>query len=195
VRGVESSLPIASRRRFLVAAGGAAAAFLSGYGFGNAASSQVTFGPLIETILPFSEDPFRAIGVAAIEARIESLFHLAAQPPFRASLAAFMDVATFPAINPVIALVERQWYPGADIEAQIAEDARSFAQFRDRYAIADFAALNSDARAAYMNLWQRSAFGGRRRFYQATRTVILAAVYSIDSVWQAIGYAGPVLKR
>lgn len=146
-------------------------------------------------MLPFAEDPFRAIGPAALEARTESLFHLTSQPLFAASLAAFSDVRTFPAVNPLVAALERKWYPDADIESGIASDARSFATFSRQHGVDDFPALDQRARRAYTELWQRSAFGVRRRFYRSIRSVIFAAAYSLDSVWHAIGYAGPLLKR
>ena len=58
-----------------------------------------------------------------------------------------------------------------------------------------FSALTLTRQREYLNLWNRSEFLVRRQFYFSVRALVMIAAYSMDDVWAAIGYDGPVLTR
>lgn len=66
---------------------------------------------------------------------------------------------------------------------------------RDQAAELRFSALTLQRQREYLNLWNRSEFLVRRQFYFSVRALVMIAAYSMDEVWTAIGYDGPVLPR
>jgi hypothetical protein len=58
-----------------------------------------------------------------------------------------------------------------------------------------FSALTLQRQREYLNLWNRSEFLARRQFYFSVRALVMIAAYSMDEVWAAIGYDGPVLPQ
>jgi hypothetical protein len=58
-----------------------------------------------------------------------------------------------------------------------------------------FSALTLPRRREYLNLWNTSEFLVRRQFYFSVRALVMIAAYSMEDLWAAIGYDGPLLPR
>jgi hypothetical protein len=90
---------------------------------------------------------------------------------------------------------------GLNLEALLkrkeALDVSRYADFTARNPAAElrFSALTLQRQREYLNLWDRSEFLVRRQFYFSVRALVMIAAYSMDEVWAAIGYDGPVLPR
>jgi len=48
---------------------------------------------------------------------------------------------------------------------------------------------------AYLDLWRRSGFLLKQQFYASARALVMISAYSMEVVWPAIGYDGPLLPR
>lgn len=83
------------------------------------------------------------------------------------------------------------------LNRKAAFDQTLYADFCRRHDAAPqkFTALSVGRRRAYLNLWNRSDFLVRRQFYSSVRALVMIAAYSMDEVWAAIGYQGPLLPR
>ncbi len=55
-----------------------------------------------------------------------------------------------------------------------------------------FVELDLPAQRDYLRLWALSEFVERRRFYRSVKSMIMATAYSLDVLWQVIGYEGPL---
>jgi hypothetical protein len=149
--------------------------------------------PVVETLLPFGSPAFPAISSAAIVQRLDELFKLSDNPVFQASLRGFSSLALFSTGQSRLFAAERAMAPGADPNELTRRDAAAFAA-TGLSPTANFQALRSEERSAYVRLWSRSAFSARRRFYGSIRAVTFVAFYSLPDAWAAIDYAGPLLK-
>jgi hypothetical protein len=58
-----------------------------------------------------------------------------------------------------------------------------------------FVSLPLAAKRAYYGLWGASDFLLRRELYSAIRALLFITVYSLDEVWPAIGYGGPLVGK
>ena len=47
----------------------------------------------------------------------------------------------------------------------------------------------------YVDLWRRSGFLVKQQFYASARSLVMISAYSMEEMWAAIGYDGPVLSR
>ena len=56
-----------------------------------------------------------------------------------------------------------------------------------------FALLTVDRQREYLELWRASGHLIRRQFYASARSLVMISAYSMDVLWPAIGYAGPLL--
>lgn len=183
------------RSRFLLSASAlAAAAFLRETAIADAGSvAAPQFEAVVATVVPFGEQ-FPLRNPAELTQRIEALFHLGESAAFQASLAQFSSLESFSAPSPQLFAFERAYSPEAQPEELLELDRHAFA----RSALAkgrSFADLTPEQRAAYLRLWTQSAFIVRRRFYMSVRAIAFEAFYSMPQVWNAIGYAGPMLEK
>jgi hypothetical protein len=92
---------------------------------------------------------------------------------------------------------ERGMDSNALIARKEANDRRLYGAFvaRDPASVKTFRSLNVERRREYFALWSRSDFLVRRQFYSSARALAMIAAYSMDDVWPAIGYDGPILPR
>jgi hypothetical protein len=168
-----------------------------------ASNGGVVFAALVRAMLPFEDPRFAAITPVAVQKRADALFKLSLDQGVQANLALFNDLHLFQSPPPELLTGEAAYFPADETErgiqnpiaARLAKDVKTFASFDQKlaYRAGSFTDLHlADARA-YCLLWARSALGMRRRFYQSAKALIMATTYSMDEVWPAIGYAGPLL--
>ncbi len=85
------------------------------------------------------------------------------------------------------------------IAATIREsDAKSLAAFRHEHSVAaaaQFTHLAQPARNRYFALWHESESIVKRQFHGALRSLVMVTAYSMDELWNAIHYGGPLLPR
>ncbi|HEY7980324.1 MAG TPA: hypothetical protein VID19_02485 [Candidatus Eremiobacteraceae bacterium] len=192
------------RKQFVVASGVsafAALAWLRGIARGSAlaatpdaaeSAQQVALG-VVQAILPFEDHRFPAMSPEDVRKRMYSIFSLDDDAAFESSLALFDTIVLWanPPL-PVIALeVLRYGQP------DVARDQRLFEKtFTDRkVAQARFVDLGVDDKRLYLAMWSQSSFGVRRRVYQSFKALVHATAYSMDALWNAIGYDGPLVSK
>lgn len=183
-----------NRTSFISSVGAAAAiAFLKDVALAHAVASPSPMMPLVETLLPIGSPGFPNVTGPMISDRIESLYHLSESRVFVASLATFMQPASFLEPSTALYAAEKVIDPHVDPAEMNRADVRAY-RLADLPHAKTFAALTPRQRTTYLRLWSHSAFNTRRRFYQSVRFLTFAAFYSLPQVWPAIGYAGPVLQ-
>jgi len=146
-------------------------------------------------------DPHRASVRAE---RLLRMFELEGDPRFlllQRSFVLFDQTDLFPHFRP-LAHEERRWRaspessgPGQVFADDLSHDREQYAMFARAAAPSRFTALTLDRQREYFDLWRRSRFLLRRAFYATSRSLVLITAYSMDEVWPAIGYAGPLLPR
>jgi len=142
-----------------------------------------------------------------MEERFLSLFRLEDEERFlvvQKTLLFFDEVDLFPArFGPLVdderRLFDASGYSADDfarrIEAKLREDEKLFRAFISHLPAASpkFTGLSVELGRDYLDLWGRSQFGTRRRFYRSAKDLVMITAYSRDDVWKAIGYEGPLL--
>jgi hypothetical protein len=88
---------------------------------------------------------------------------------------------------------------GLDSDAELAAawraDQRTGQAFSNLVVARRFVDLSVERQRDYLQLWSTSAFVVRRQFHAAARALIMISAYSLDDLWQAIGYDGPLVER
>lgn len=164
---------------------------------------------LLHALLPFEHPRFPAVAPERVEARLLDLFPIDAGEQFSAfqrGLLFFDDLALFPHLfGP---LVRAEQAGRADPEASAAgpwteEVGRLRAEEQERYArfraglggAADrFVELPLDEQRAYLRMWNASGLTAKRQFARSAKSLVMIAAYSMEEMWHAIGYAGPLLQ-
>jgi hypothetical protein len=161
---------------------------------------------LVGAVLP-CERPDFPVSAPQAGTRLLTLFQLDTDSRFLAvqkMLLYFEEIDLFPYAFPLmrderLALDARE--RGLDVDALLgrkeALERSRYSQFarQELGAERQFSALTLERRRDYLSLWSRSEFLVRRQFYSSARALAMIAAYSMDEVWAAIGYAGPVLPR
>jgi hypothetical protein len=164
---------------------------------------------LIRLMLPFERPEF-PLTPAAVEARLLRLFPLEQERRFlglQRSLVFFNKLDLIPHAGPVFVEEERK---AADsparlsrgefrrlIRERIARETTVFSSFVDslepkaRY----FTALTAESQREYFGLWASSELVIKREFAGGLRYLVMVTAYSDESVWPALGYAGPFVAR
>jgi hypothetical protein len=44
-------------------------------------------------------------------------------------------------------------------------------------------------------MWMRSSFIVRRQFARSAKSMVTITAYSMDALWQSIGYRGPLIEE
>ena len=57
----------------------------------------------------------------------------------------------------------------------------------------NFSALRLVQQREYFDLWRQSGFLVKQQFYASARSLVMISAYSMEEVWTAIGYDGPLL--
>ena len=165
-----------------------------------------TLDALVATVLPFERSDFPPTA-SQVSSRLLNLFQLETDARFLAvqkMLLYFEETDLFPYVQPLMRdervaadAMERGIDTAADVAGKEALDARLYSEFasHDTGASRRFSELALARRREYLALWQRSDFLMKRQFHASVRALVMIAAYSMDDVWTAIGYAGPMLPR
>lgn len=179
-------------------------AVVASEGLGAAALSRVLQG-LIQAVLAYDHPAFESGTQAAVQAQLLSYFPIDRDPELAqlaTALAVFDRTDLFPTLPPPMRAAERRLLltegtPVAEIDAALAgreaADRRAYDVLRGGGLPQHFADARVAQARAYLSLWGRSQFLMRRRIYQAVRSMVLIAAYSLPAHWPAIGYAGPIV--
>ena len=155
---------------------------------------------LIQTVLPCEGTAF-PVTVAQVQTRLLRIFKLERDPRFlllQRSFVLFDETDLFPHFLPLAEEEHRlrasseTRAPGPDFAEDLAHDRELHATFAGASAPGRFVALPLDRQRQYFDLWRRSRFLLRREFHATSRSLVMIAAYSMDEVWPAIGYAGPL---
>lgn len=159
---------------------------------------------LIESILPDRDVNF-PVAPEQLRSRVLTLFPLDSDARFlgmQKALVLFnqLDLFRHP-LRPVLQEhVSLDTSPGGlDATQTLARshtrDAALYRAFAGQHPALRFTSLSLDGRRAYLDLWRASGYLIRRQFYASARSLVLIAAYSMDAVWPAINYDGPLVRR
>lgn len=160
---------------------------------------------IIRAILAFERPEF-PVTPAQVEARLLRLFELEQDPRFLAlqkTLMFFEQTDLFADLAPVDAELtardarERGLDVAAAVSAMRQQDRRlaeTFARARGD-GPSSFSALPLAQQREYVDLWRRSGFLVKQQFYASARSLVMISAYSMEEVWAAIDYEGPLLSR
>jgi hypothetical protein len=168
------------------------------------AAYQRVLDGIIRAVLPFERSDF-PVTPTEVEARLLFLFELEQDPRFltlQKTLVFFDQTDLFADLAPVDAELsvrdarERK----VDVAAVLATLREQDRQLADAFARArgdsprSFSALGTSQQREYFDLWRRSGFRVKQQFYASARSLVLISAYSMDALWPAIGYGGPLLR-
>jgi len=155
---------------------------------------------VIKSILPFEHQGFPDITPESVEARLFKLFPVEKEKRFvvlQRSLMLFNEVDLFPYIFKPIIAEEKKSNPADNthISEKRRNDENLFNNFKK---IADlsakqFSALALDKKRSYLKMWGQSGFMIKRQLYHSLKALVMISAYSMDEMWSAIGYEGPLL--
>lgn len=165
---------------------------------------------LAATLLPLEEERFPLHDAEPVTARLLELFALEEERRFlglQKTLLLFDRVELFPFVDGPIEESERaeaRAFGAPDYQALEREleekrrrEQKAWTTFSERLGPGSprFTALALAERRAYLALWAESEFVLRREFRNTIRALFFSAVYSLDEVWAAIGYEGPLVGQ
>ena len=188
----------ASRREFLasccVLSLGANQLFGQAQDFGSFEGKAV-MGALIRTILPLEHPDFPRLSGDELGARLNTLFAVANDDERKAAnraLQLFNRTDMFADMRSVAGDGHEQSAESRGLER--LEHANWIA-WRQSHAVnvKAFVELGLPAQRGYLRLWASSGFVERRRFYRSVKSMIMATAYSLEVLWQTIGYEGPLI--
>ncbi len=192
------------RRQFVVSASASALAALAWFR-GPGRLDSLALGSTLESgtqdvalgitraILPFEHPHFPKIAPADVRNRMYALFSLNEDSGFTSSLVLFNALEAWSNPPKAILDVETGLYGPPDIvhDRKLFEKWNSV-ETRDTMT---FVELDLARKRSYLSLWALSAFGVRRRTYQSLKSLVNATAYSMDALWSAIGYDGPLVAK
>jgi hypothetical protein len=169
------------------------------------AAYQAALAGIVRAVLPFERSDF-PVTPAQVEARLLRLFELEQDARFLAlqkTLVVFEQTDLFADLAPVDAeLTARDARErGLDVAAVVSALRRQDRQLADAFAHSrgggspDFSALALVQQREYFDLWRQSGFLVKRQFHASARSLVMISAYSMEEVWSAIGYDGPLLPR
>lgn len=169
------------------------------------AAYRTVLARIIRAILPFEQPEF-PVTAAQVEARLLRLFELEQDPRFLAvqkTLMVFEQTDLFAELAPVDAelTVRDARERRLDVATIVADIRRHDRRLADAFARSRgdgpllFSALGLGQQREYVDLWRRSGFLVKQQFYASARSLVMISAYSMEEVWAAIGYDGPVLDR
>lgn len=160
---------------------------------------------LIHSILPFERADFPA-SVEQVRSRLLTLFRLEDDARFlglQKALVLFDQTDLFahrlvPVQEEATALDADA--RGLDVQSVIARshalDIDLYERFvRGREVAQRFTVLPVERQREYLELWRASGYLLKRQFYASARSLVMISAYSMDVLWPAIRYGGPLLLR
>jgi hypothetical protein len=158
---------------------------------------------LIHSILPSERADF-PVSMEHVRARLLTLFRLDDDPRFltlQKALVLFDQTDLFarrlvPVQEEATALDADA--RGLDVQSVItrshALDIDLYKRFvRGQTGAPRFALLPLDRQREYLELWRDSGYLIKRQFYASARSLVMISAYSMDVLWPAIRYGGPLL--
>ena len=159
---------------------------------------------LVQAFLPCERTDF-PVTPRQVRARLLTLFALERDPRFvdlQKAIVLFdrTDLFAEPLVPYESELVARSWSRDeADARALMrdahAHDTASYTAFATAAGSARFIELPVDRQRSYLEMWRQSGYVLRRQFHASARSLVLISAYSMDAMWPAIGYAGPLVRR
>ena len=170
---------------------------------------QPVLRALVEAILPFDHPRFPSISAQRIEARFLKLFDLEEEERFliiQQTFLFFNEIDLFPQTFPSIVAEERRLLdagpdrvrpPDFLLSEKELHDGELYRKFRSTTpsSARHFTHLSLQLKRQYLGLWGSSGFAVKRRFYSSAKDLVVVTAYTMDEVWRAIGYEGPLLGR
>jgi hypothetical protein len=166
---------------------------------------QAVLSGIIRAVLPFERSDF-PLTPAQVQGRLLRLFELEQDTRFLAlqkTLVFFEQIDLFADLAPVDAELTARDARGRGLDAaslvsglrrQDRQLADAFAQSLGDSALS-FSALQLMRQREYVELWRRSGFRIKQQFYTSARSLVMISAYSMEEVWPAIGYDGPLVPR
>jgi len=155
---------------------------------------------LIRTVLPCELNAF-PVSVDQVQARLLRLFELECDPRFlllQRSFILFDQTDLFPHFLPLMQ-EEHRWRASLATRPRdpqftddLTHDRELYGSFTGAATRSRFVSLSLAHQRQYFDLWRRSSFMLRRAFHATSRSLVMITAYSMDEVWPAIGYAGPL---
>ena len=166
---------------------------------------QAVLAGIIRAVLPFERSDF-PVTPAQVETHLLRLFELEQDARFLAlqkTLVFFEQIDLFADLAPVDAeLTARDASErGLDVAALVSAIRQQDRRLAGAFAPTggdgprSFSALGLDQQREYFDLWRRSGFLVKQQFYTSARSLVLISAYTMEEVWAAIGYAGPLIAR
>jgi hypothetical protein len=160
---------------------------------------------IVRAVLPFEHPQFPALSPADIEERLLHLFPVERESRFltlQRGLVMFDELGLFPhAFPPIVAGEEpdseERPSQGDWVDRGVRADEQRYAAFvrewRPEYPV--FSRLPVAAQRSYLAMWMRSSFTVRRQFARSAKSMVTITAYSMDSLWESIGYRGPFIEE
>jgi hypothetical protein len=74
-------------------------------------------------------------------------------------------------------------------------DAAAYATVAGGVDAGRFSTLPLARQRAYLDMWRPSGYLIRRQFYASARSLMMISAYSMDAMWRAIDYQGPLMDK
>ena len=191
------------RKQFVISSSAsafAALAWLRGAGGLKALAANASAGlnaqtvalRVVQTILPFEDPRFPKIDSAMVRSRMYAIFSLGEDTSFASSLTLFDSIGAWSnPPKPIVELETAQYGP-----PDWAHDVNLLKHWSSTIDTnrSSFTDLNLRDGRSYLALWAKSAFGVRRRIYQSFKALVNSTAYSMDALWEVIGYDGPLVS-
>lgn len=169
------------------------------------AAYEAALAGIIRAVLPFERSDF-TVTPAQVETQFLRLFEFEQDPRFLAlqkTLVFFEQTDLFADLAPIDAelTVRDARERGLNVAAVVSAMRRQDRQLADAFAhsqgdgASHFSALGLAQQREYFDLWRRSGFLIKQQFYASARSLVMISAYSMEEVWAAIGYQGPLLPR
>lgn len=165
---------------------------------------------LVRVILPFGHSRFPAIDSESILRRLLEMFPLENERRFlglQKTLMLFEQIELFPVRSEPLIEEERKALDvphrmplgqfRSIVGQRLAHDETAFKEFRRSAGsrLARFTSLALEQKRGYFDLWGNSAFLVKREFHQGLKTLVMMTAYSMEELWDAIGYGGPLINE
>jgi hypothetical protein len=113
------------------------------------------------------------------------------------SLMLFNEVDLFPYIFKPIITEEKKSNPVDDphISEKRRNDENLYNNFKKMPGLSakQFCNLTPGLKQNYLKMWGQSGFMIKRQLYHSLKALVMISAYSMDEMWIAIGYEGPLL--
>ena len=157
---------------------------------------DAVFLAIVHCLLPFEHPDFPDVTAEQIAERSTVLFPRSdsEEAGVRRALGLFNTLPAFVsrrAMRKPADTADEQWNTTVSAEQQLGLAFLQSCPDTSR----TFTELDIEDRAAYLRLWARSHLVDRRRYYRSLKSLVMVTAYSMEVVWAAIQYDGPLVGR